>query len=77
MATKDKLNRYRTVTIAVATMRANVPFWVALTDTERRRWSGPEQRRFFLRTGNDRRQFRDFIRQQTPESLARLSQTLV
>jgi hypothetical protein len=62
MKRRDKLDRYRTPSMAVATMKAGVPFWITLTPNERRTWSAQNKLAFNLRRGPDRKRFRDFIR---------------
>jgi hypothetical protein len=63
MATRDKLNRWTANDrMALATLRADVPYWVTLWDKERQRSSGSDLKQFFLRNARDRKAFRDFVR---------------
>lgn len=63
MARRDKLNRWESNDrMALATQRANVPYWIALYDKEYQRLSSTERRQFFLRNARDRKAFRDFVR---------------
>lgn len=63
MPKHDKLNRWESNDrMALATLRANVPYWIALTDREYQRCSSNERKQFFLRNARDRKAFRDFVR---------------
>jgi hypothetical protein len=63
MAKRDKLNRWtESDRISLATLRADIPYWVTLLDKERQFLSGWEQKQFFLRNARSRKKFRDFVR---------------
>lgn len=59
---RDKLDRWRTSETAVASLEVGVPFWISLTPRERCKLPRNEVLAFYMRHGDDRREFRNFVR---------------